>query len=98
MSVYAASAMAAQSHAQLMSPACGPRDDILERLSTNYGESTIAVALTSAGGLIEVLTAEDGETWTIIVTSPRGMLSCLVASGEGWRSFKKPRPYPGPKT
>ena len=36
------------------------------------------------GALVELLTAKDGITWTIILTSPKGV-SCLVASGDGWR-------------
>ena len=38
----------------------------------------------TARSLIELLTAKDGLTWTIILTSPQGR-SCLIASGEGWR-------------
>jgi hypothetical protein len=36
---------------------------------------------------VEVLSTGDGETWSIIITSPKGM-SCLVAAGEGWRMFE----------
>ncbi len=34
--------------------------------------------------LVELLTAKDGITWTIILTSPKG-ISCLIASGDGWQ-------------
>ena len=37
------------------------------------------------GALVEVLTTEDGNTWSILLTNPDGV-SCLVASGEGWRT------------
>lgn len=33
--------------------------------------------------------SEDGETWTVIVTTP-DKIACLVASGEGWRQIKPP--------
>ena len=40
------------------------------------------------GGVVEILTSPDGNTWTIIVTTPQGM-SCLVAAGEGWRAVEQ---------
>ncbi len=71
---------------------CGARDGVLSQLESKYGEVPVAVGVTGGAGggaggggaLIEVLTAKDGMTWTIILTTPQG-LSCLVASGEGWR-------------
>ena len=43
----------------------------------------MAIGVTN-GRLVELLTAKDGLTWTIILTSPQGV-SCLIASGDGWR-------------
>ncbi len=64
-------------------PACRARDGLLSQLESKYGEVTVAIGVAD-GQLIELLTAKDGITWTIILTSPKG-LSCLVASGEGWQ-------------
>ncbi len=67
--------------------ACGARDGLLNQLAQKYGEVPVAIGVTGGvggGALIELLTAKDGLTWTIILTSPQG-LSCLIASGEGWR-------------
>ncbi len=64
------------------------RDRVLTHLAEKYGEAPVAVGLTSAGGLVEVLTTDDGRTWTIIVTTPQG-ISCLVAAGEGWRDVER---------
>ena len=63
---------------------CDSRDKILSTLSKKYSEEPIAVGLTSKGGLVEVLSTGDGNTWTIIMSTPDGK-SCLVAAGEGWR-------------
>ena len=52
--------------------------------SDKYREAPVAVGVTHNGGLIEVLSTGEGQTWSIIITSPQGM-SCLVAAGEGWR-------------
>ena len=65
---------------------CGERDTVLEWHAKQYQETPIGAGVTSAGGLIEVLTDTKGGTWTIIVTTPEGM-SCLVAAGEGWRDL-----------
>ncbi len=67
--------------------ACGARDGLLSQLAQKYGEVPVAIGVTGGvggGALIELLTAKDGLTWTLILTSPQG-LSCLIASGEGWR-------------
>ena len=62
---------------------CEARDSLLTQLERKYGEVPVAIGVAD-GALIELLTAKDGMTWTIILTSPKGM-SCLVASGDGWR-------------
>ncbi len=65
--------------------ACNPRTDVLRHLATKYGEAPVAIGVTNKGGLVEVLTTGDGNTWTIIVSQPNGT-SCMVAAGEGWRT------------
>jgi phage/plasmid primase-like uncharacterized protein len=64
---------------------CGQRDKIVEWLAEKHKEAPIAAAVSSEGSLIEVLSTHDGDTWTLIVTSPDGN-SCLIASGQGWRA------------
>ena len=62
---------------------CRARDGLLTQLEQKYGEVPVAIGVAD-GRLVELLTAKDGMTWTIILTSPKGV-SCLIASGEGWR-------------
>ncbi len=69
-------------------PQCNSRDKVLELLSKKYSEAPVAVGVTNNGGLVEVLSTGDGNTWSIIITSPQGM-SCLVAAGEGWRLIEQ---------
>ncbi len=67
--------------------ACGARDGLLSQLARKYGEVPVAIGVTggvAGGALVELLTDKDGLTWTLILTTPQG-LSCLIASGEGWR-------------
>lgn len=69
------------------SPVCGDRQKVIDSLAAKYSEEPVAVGVTSNGGVIEVLKAPDGETWTILFTYPSGP-SCLVASGEAWQELE----------
>lgn len=66
---------------------CDQRKTVLGHLSEKYHEAPVAMGVTSGGEVIEILTADGGDTWTIILSKPDGM-SCLVAAGEGWRARK----------
>lgn len=68
--------------------ACSPRQDVLSQLSAKFREAPVAIGLANNGGLLEVLTAGKGETWTIIITMPNGV-SCLVAAGEDWQEHER---------
>ena len=65
-------------------PDCAPRAKLLDQLSSQYKEVPVAIGLSSSGSLVEVLTSDNGSTWTIMVSQPNGS-SCLVAAGEGWQ-------------
>src|SRR5262249_62246228 len=73
--------------------ACSQRDDVLAQLGSKYKEAPSAVGIANNGGLIEVLTSDDGSTWTIIVSMPNGT-SCLLAAGENWQSGERVAPGP----
>ena len=64
---------------------CFARDEIFTNLKGTYGETVSAFGLTNQGVLVEVLTSDDGKTWTIFATTA-DMVSCFVASGRDWRS------------
>lgn len=87
--------VSATSAALAQSQPCDQRKNVLGHLAKKYQEAPIAIGVTSTGSLVEVLTTGDGETWTIIVSSPNGM-SCLLAAGEGWRIIKFDDPASDP--
>ncbi len=60
-----------------------PRADLVEQLNTQYAEAQAAVGVTDEGGVSEVFTTKDGETWTLVLTKPNGT-SRVVAAGETW--------------
>ena len=82
------SALVLVSASAMAAPQCNSRETVLELLSEKYSEAPVAVGVANNGGLVEVLSTGDGETWSIIITSPKGM-SCLVAAGEGWRKMEQ---------
>ncbi len=79
--------------AMLASPAqaqnCASRAEALRNLGDKYGEAPIAMGLTNKGAVLEVLTSEDGATWTLIITMPNG-ISCMVAAGRMWETMMDP--------
>ena len=79
-------ALATVSTAAAASTQCNTRDNVLDLLANKYKEAPVAAGVTNSGGLVEVLSTGKGDTWTIIITTPKGM-SCLVAAGEAWRDF-----------
>ncbi len=74
---------------------CNKRDDVLGHLAKKYQEVPVAIGVTNRGGLVEVLSTGDGETWTIIISSPDGQ-ACMVAAGEGWRALPQAVSLDGP--
>ncbi|MEL6644470.1 MAG: hypothetical protein AAFQ79_11075 [Pseudomonadota bacterium] len=77
----------AASHAFGQTPAnCAPRDHVVSRLASEYGESRRSIGLAANNRVMEVFAAEDTGTWTITVTLPDG-ITCLVASGQAFEAF-----------
>ena len=75
---------------------CNQRNNVLGHLAQKYQELPIAVGVTNRGGLIEVLSTGDGNTWTIILSSPDGQ-SCMIAAGESWRALPQADTRDGPQ-
>jgi hypothetical protein len=69
-------------------PPCSPRQAIIDRLANKYSETSVPIGMASNGDVLEVLAAsEDGISWTIIVTMPKGM-SCLLAAGKNFEMLQ----------
>lgn len=68
-------------HAQGAS--CGPRADVIARLSSHFGETRRGIGLGNENRVVEVFASDASGTWTVTVTLPDGR-TCLVASGQSW--------------
>ena len=80
--------IALSSSAAVAQVPCGQRDKIVKLLAVKYHEEPVASGISSKGALIEVFSTEDGDTWTILLTAPRGN-SCIVDTGQAWQ----PKPH-----
>lgn len=64
-------------------PQCGPRADVVGVLSKQYGETAFGMGINNAGSLVEVFTSPSG-SWSLLITDPKTMATCLVTDGQGW--------------
>ena len=69
--------------AQAQGAACAPRDVLLSRLASQFGETRRGVGLGEGNRIVEIFASDASGSWTITVTLPDGR-SCLVASGQAW--------------
>ena len=73
---------------------CAPRDQVVDRLATKYGESRQSMGLGSNNAVMEVFANVEGGSWTITVTMVNGM-TCLVASGQAFEELAEALPTKG---
>lgn len=73
---------------------CAPRDAVVARLASEYGESRQSMGLGGNNSVIEVFASEKTGTWSITVTSPHGV-TCLVASGQAYEPLSDILPADG---
>ena len=63
---------------------CGKRQDIVDKLSQEFKERSMATGLVDKNAVVEIFVSSNG-TWTILATGVDGN-SCVVSAGEGWTS------------
>jgi hypothetical protein len=62
--------------------ACAPRDQIVQKLASDFREQQQAVGMVNDDAVLEVFVSGKG-TWTIIATGTDGN-SCVISAGEDW--------------
>lgn len=73
---------------------CAPRESVVERLNTKYGETRQSMGLGANNAVMEVFASEESGTWTITVTMANG-ITCLVASGQAFEELQEALPPKG---
>lgn len=73
---------------------CAPRDAVLARLASQYGETRQSIGLGANNEMVEVFASAETGTWSITVTAPGG-LTCLVASGQAFEEVAEVKPAKG---
>ncbi|MEO1139761.1 MAG: hypothetical protein AAFW87_09915 [Pseudomonadota bacterium] len=73
---------------------CAPREAVVDRLASKYGESRQSMGLGANNAVIEVFASQETGTWTITVTSVHGV-TCLVASGQAFEAMADVLPAEG---
>lgn len=72
-------------------PNCAPRETVVARLASTYGETRQSIGLGSNNSVVEVFASVESGTWTITVTTAAG-LTCLVASGQSFETLAEALP------
>lgn len=73
---------------------CAPRESVVDRLASKYGETRQSMGLGNDNAVIEVFASLASGTWTITVTTANG-LTCLVASGQAFEELAEVLPPEG---
>lgn len=73
---------------------CAPRDVVVEKLATEYGESRQSMGLGGNNQVVEIFASATTGSWTIVVSTAAG-LSCVVAAGQGYENMAEQLPPTG---
>ena len=73
---------------------CAPREKVVDRLASKYGETRQSMGLGTNNSVVEVFASSDTGTWTITITRTDGM-TCLVASGQAFEALAEMLPPDG---
>ena len=68
-------------------PGCLPRQEIVEFLEKQYGETLQGAGKQEPNTIMELYVSEGG-SWTVLVTRPDGF-SCPMAIGDNWRQRRE---------
>tara|TARA_R110000737_G_scaffold302815_1_gene309969 strand:+ start:828 stop:1190 length:363 start_codon:yes stop_codon:yes gene_type:complete len=70
---------------------CAPREVVVKRLASGYGETRQSIGLGTNNSMVEIFASDESGSWTITVTSPQG-ITCLIASGQAFETLAEALP------
>lgn len=62
---------------------CWAEGKVIESAARHHAESPILQGVTNDGLLVELLSNEDGSSWTLIIRRPAHEDECVMTSGKG---------------
>ena len=65
---------------------CDDRDVILAWLEHRFQEVPVATAITETGSLFEITRSAKGETYSVLLGRPGGVV-CMLGSGRDWQDI-----------
>ncbi|MCT8161269.1 hypothetical protein [Pseudoruegeria sp. SHC-113] len=84
----------ATSHAFAQQSNCATREEVVERLTSHYGETRRSIGLGANNVVVETYASDETGSWTITATLPNGT-TCLVASGLSFENIAEALPAKG---
>jgi hypothetical protein len=72
--------------------ACGPREQLVRLLASQYKEDPVGMGLSQPGQVLEVFASSNG-SWTMVMTMPDGK-ACMIAAGDNWEMLTKVKGSP----
>ncbi len=60
---------------------CAGREELLSRLTVQHGESQKGMGLDSKNALVEIFTSADEGSWSLVVSEPGSVTSCMISAG-----------------
>jgi hypothetical protein len=73
---------------------CAPRDIVVERLTSKYGEARQSIGIGANNSVVETFSSQETGSRTITVTMTNGT-TCLVASGQNFEATAEALPAAG---
>ena len=73
---------------------CGPREQGVEYLRSQYGETVQGLGMDAAGTVVEVWANLTSGTWTITASTAAGLL-CVIGSGDNYVAVNEPQGVDG---
>ena len=68
-------------------PSCAPQKKVADHLGERFSEAPVGIGLTANGHVMQVYSTADGESWTLVSTTPQGV-SCILAAGRHWQPLE----------
>lgn len=65
---------------------CLASQEMARTLHRDFGETPVYAGLTVTGLILEIFTAPEGRTFTLVITHPILNQACVVYAGVGWRA------------